>query len=73
MLARKQPQGKNGNGGDLPTEVKRARKHLRVAGWSYRDAADELGVHYTHLGLVLTARRVSARLLARVLTLPERD
>jgi hypothetical protein len=73
MLARKQTEIKRENASGYPPEVRGARKHLRIAGWSYRDAADELGVHFTHLALVLTAKRASKSLLARILSLPERD
>jgi DNA-directed RNA polymerase specialized sigma24 family protein len=77
MLARKQGKSKQENGtaapAGLPVEVRRARKHLRIAGWSYREAAEILGVNFTHLALVLTAKRDSKRLLGRVMGLGEKE
>lgn len=57
---------------DLPDSVKRARQHLREAGWSYRTAAPVLRVHWSHLAQVLTGRRKSDRLCEAVLSLPIR-
>lgn len=73
MIARKQAIGKRGETGGFPPEVKQARKHLRITGWTYRAAAEELGVHFTHLALVLTGRRESRRLLTGIMALPERE
>ena len=49
-----------------------AKRTLRARGWSYRSAAPELGVCYQHLALVLTGRRESQRLLARIEAIPHR-
>lgn len=57
---------------DLTDSVKRAREHLRQAGWSYRTAAPVLRVHWSHLAQVLTGRRKSDRLCKAVLSLPFR-
>jgi hypothetical protein len=73
MITGKQVKHKSEARGALPAEVREARKHLRVTGWTYREAAEEIGVNFTHLALVLTAKRISARLLGRVLSLPARD
>ena len=50
-----------------------AKRTLKSRGWSYRSAAPRLGVCYQHLALVLTGRRESLRLLARIETLPRRE
>lgn len=47
-------------------------KELREKGWSLRTAAARLGCHFTHLQKVITGRRDSAALLARVNALPPR-
>lgn len=49
-----------------------AKRTLRARGWSYRRAAPQLGVCYQHLALVLTGRRESQRLLARIEAIPHR-
>lgn len=49
-----------------------AKRHLKAGGWSYRSAAPRLGVCYQHLALVLTKRRTSRRLLAKIGKLPKR-
>lgn len=51
----------------------RAKRTLKARGWSYRTAAPRLGVCYNNLALVLTGRRESRRLLARIETLPHRE
>lgn len=53
----------------LPREVEAARQQLKRAGWSYRRAAGPLGVHYSHLCLVLTGKRASRSLIHRIATL----
>ena len=50
-----------------------AKQILRDRGYSYRDAAPELGVCYQHLALVLSGRRESARLLRRIAALPRKE
>lgn len=55
---------------DLTAEVRRARRTMRDRGWSYRRAADALKVHHMHLTHVLTGRRKSKQLCARILNLP---
>ena len=52
--------------------VLRARGHLATTGWSYRSAAEHLGCSFTQLAHVLTGRRQSQSLVARVLALPNR-
>lgn len=47
-----------------------AKRILKARGWSYRAAAPALGVCYQHLACVLTGRRQSRRLLARISQLP---
>ena len=54
MLARKQ----------INTDT--AKVILKERGWSYRAAAPLLGVHYTHLCLVLNGQRQSRSLLHRI-------
>ena len=49
-----------------------AKRTLRARGWSYHRAAPQLGVCYQHLALVLTGRRESQRLLARIEAIPHR-
>ena len=49
-----------------------AKQVLKARGWTYRQAAPVLGVHFTHLAKVLTSRRVSASLLRRISELPLR-
>ena len=70
MLARLQPPC---NDPSLSKAVNQARKSLSLKGWSYRTAAPELGVHWTHLAKVLTGKRESRRLLASIHTLPKRE
>lgn len=50
--------------------IRAARAALKTKGWSYRRAAAPLGVHYSHLCLVLTGKRQSRSLLARITQLP---
>lgn len=50
----------------LPPAILNARKELKRKGWSYRRAAKPLGVHYSHLCLVLTGKRASRSLLQRI-------
>ena len=52
--------------------LQQAKRTLRARGWSYRRAAPQLGVCYQHLALVLTGRRESQRLLARIEAIPHR-
>jgi hypothetical protein len=47
-----------------------ARKHLTERGWSQRRAAKVLEVTQKHLCLVLTGKRKSGPLLARIANLP---
>lgn len=56
----------------LPAAIVSARTELKRKGWSYRRAAKPLGVHYSHLCLVLTGKRQSRRLLAAIRQLPSR-
>lgn len=53
--------------------VEAAKAHLREAGWTYRTAAPELGVHWAHLAKVLTGRRTSRALLERIHQLSPRE
>lgn len=52
--------------------VEQARRHLADSGWCYREAARHLGCSFTQLAHVLTGRRVSHSLVARILALPPR-
>lgn len=80
MLSRKQPTAKPKTVregalfalSDLRPEVITARETLTRKGWSYRTAANELGVHHMHLTHVLTGRRVSHSLCSRIQQLPVR-
>lgn len=45
---------------------------LKRKGWSYRQAARELGITYQHLSYVLNGHRDSRRVTVPVLALPER-
>lgn len=56
----------------LPPATAKARAHFYAAGWSYRSAALHLGCSYQHLCEVLTGKRPSRSLLARVQSLPAR-
>jgi hypothetical protein len=56
----------------LSRPVRAARAHFHAMGWSVRAAAPALGVCYQHLSQVLTGRRQSHSLLARILALPPR-
>ncbi len=58
-------------GGEAAAAVRpeEARQHLASMSWSYRRAAEILGCHSGHLTMVLTGRRESASLLARVMEL----
>ena len=57
------------------TSHKRAavKKRLRSKGWTHSAAAAELGVTYEHLNRVLNGHRESARLIARIESLPARE
>lgn len=72
MLTRKQKESNPKSNGGLPPEVEQARLHLKRTGWSYRKAAPELNVNFTHLALVLRGHRTSRRLLSAVKALPPR-
>ena len=50
----------------LPPSILTARQELKAKGWSYRRAAKPLGVHYSHLCLVLTGKRASRSLIRRI-------
>jgi hypothetical protein len=52
--------------------VRDARQHLADTGWSYRAAAKHLGCSFTQLSHVLTGRRISRSLIARIHELPPR-
>jgi len=54
-------------------KISEAKHTLKARGWSYRTAAPRLGVCYQHLALVLTGRRESRRLLARIEAIPHRE
>ena len=56
----------------LSPKVRKARRTLKLNGWSYRAAAPVLGVSYQHIAQVLTGRRESRRLLAAIAALPNR-
>lgn len=49
-----------------------AKQVLKEKGYTYRQAAPVLGVHFTHLAKVLTGVRISASLLRRISELPPR-
>lgn len=55
---------------NLPPHIRAARATLKRKGYSYRRAASPLGVHYSHLCLVLTGKRESRSLLQRILQMP---
>ena len=46
------------------------KSQLRAKGWTSRAAAKEVGVTPTHFCLVLNGQRASARLIARMRSLP---
>lgn len=50
-----------------------ARQLLKQKGYTYRQAGPALGVHFVHLCLVLTGKRISASLLRRISELPPRE
>lgn len=50
---------------------KHYKQVLKSRGWSYRKAAEKLGVTYQHICLVMNGRRKSRRLLAAVAALPQ--
>lgn len=50
-----------------------AKSHLKKHGWSYRDAAEELGYSFTHIAFVLTGRRHSQTLLGKIMDLPKHE
>ena len=47
------------------------KKELRRKGWSYRQAAPVLGVHWEHLYMVANGIRKSRRLALKILELPQ--
>lgn len=51
----------------------RHKRLLKQKGWSYRQAAPALGVHFSHLDRVLQGRRESRALLERIEALPQRE
>lgn len=51
----------------------RHKRLLAAKGWSRRAAAPLLGVHVSHLDLVLNGHRQSRRLLDRIEALPTRQ
>lgn len=59
-------------GAHITRSVQAARKHMADTGWSYRSAAPVLGITWQHLAHVLTGRRESRSLIARVRSLPNR-
>lgn len=61
MLARKQKQASQKRAALLT-----AKRILKERGWTYREAAPVLKVHFTHLCRVLTAVRRSRALLQRI-------
>jgi predicted transcriptional regulator len=63
MLARKQQKAR----------LKQAKAILKERGWTYRDAAPVLNVHFTHLCRVLTGSRKSEALLRRIHEIPVRN
>lgn len=68
MLARQQRKARKN-----PAELARAKAILKARGWAYRSAAPLLKVHFTHLCLVLTGKRVSRALLKRIEEIPQRS
>lgn len=55
-----------------PTPAIRHKRLLAEKGWSYRTAATELDVHWTHLNRVLQGERISKRLLKRIEQMPRK-
>lgn len=53
----------------IPSTHKRG---LKARGWSYRAAAQELGVSYQHVCMVLNGQRRSNTLLVALAALPAR-
>ena len=49
-----------------------AKQVLKDKAYTYRQSAPVLGIHFTHLCLVLTGKRISASLLRRISELPPR-
>ncbi len=72
MFSRKHATPATKKGGQEANHLLAAKRTLRARGWSYRRAAPQLGVCYQHLALVLTGRRESQRLLARIKAIPHR-
>jgi transcriptional regulator with XRE-family HTH domain len=56
----------------ITKDVRAARRTLKRRGWTYQEAAGELGCSYGHLALVLTCRRESRRLLERIAEIRDR-
>lgn len=60
----------------MPTQKKvtpaHARKVMRDRGHSYRSAAREMGVNFSHLYRVLNGKRTSDTLTRRVTEIPQR-
>lgn len=52
--------------------VEQAKSHLKKNGWSYRNAAEELGYSFTHFAWVLSERRTSLTLLRSIMALTKR-
>jgi transcriptional regulator with XRE-family HTH domain len=50
-----------------------AKVTLKNRGWSYRAAAQVLGVTYQHLSYVLNGHRASRRVLEAIERIPERE
>jgi transcriptional regulator with XRE-family HTH domain len=50
-----------------------AKVTLKERGWTYRSAAQVLGITYQHLSYVLNGHRESRRVLAAIERIPERE
>ena len=48
------------------------KMRLKRKGWSYRSAAEVLGISYQHLSCVLNGQRDSRRVMLAIANLPER-
>ena len=53
--------------------LQQAKQILKERGWTYRDAAPALNVHFVHLCRVLCGHRTSAALLRRIAEIQPRD
>ena len=49
-----------------------AKVTLKRKGWSYRTAAEVIGISYQHLSCVLNGQRESRRVLLAIARLPEK-